>query len=145
MVCALNVFKLSVIYALLGGIILILLLSMRHYKAFVGAINAGAKDSILALINTCAAVGFGSVVKVMPSFQTLANHFLSTKFNPLITEAITINILAGATGSASGGMGIALESPRGKIRRSCHKRTHPPGVVPQGRLYFFRWARCPAP
>ncbi|GMB91688.1 GntP family permease [Helicobacter ailurogastricus] len=110
MVCALNVFSLSIIYALLGGIGLILMLSVGQYKRFVGAINAGAKDSILALINTCAAVGFGSVVKVMPSFHTLAQHFLSAKSNPLICEAITINILAGATGSASGGMGIALEA-----------------------------------
>ncbi|BDQ28540.1 GntP family permease [Helicobacter ailurogastricus] len=109
-VCALNVFSLSIIYALLGGIGLILMLSVGQYKRFVGAINAGAKDSILALINTCAAVGFGSVVKVMPSFHTLAQHFLSAKSNPLICEAITINILAGATGSASGGMGIALEA-----------------------------------
>ncbi len=30
--------------------------------------------------------------------------------NPLISQAVSVNILAGATGSASGGMGIALEA-----------------------------------
>ena len=35
---------------------------------------------------------------------------MGIKGNPLISEAVAVNILAGATGSASGGMGIALEA-----------------------------------
>ncbi|MFS8652727.1 MAG: GntP family permease, partial [Caldibacillus sp.] len=80
------------------------------YRSFVQGINNGAVGSITAIINTSAAVGFGSVVKAVPGFETLTNLLLNIKGNPLISEAIAVNLLAGATGSASGGMGIALEA-----------------------------------
>ena len=63
-----------------------------------------------AIINTSAAVGFGTVVKAVPGFQDLTRLVIGIKGNPLISEAIAVNILAGATGSASGGMSIALEA-----------------------------------
>ncbi|MCU9612358.1 GntP family permease [Caldibacillus lycopersici] len=106
----LNIFKFDIIVALLSGILLILLLNITKFKSFVKAINGGAVGSVTAIINTSAAVGFGSVVKAVPGFETLTNMLLNIKGNPLISEAIAVNLLAGATGSASGGMGIALEA-----------------------------------
>ncbi|KAE9528390.1 GntP family permease [Testudinibacter aquarius] len=109
-VVALNVVKLSIIIALLIGIILILVLSAAQYKSFIKAINEGANGSVLAIVNTSAAVGFGSVVKAVPGFAALSDFLLNIKGSPLISEAVSVTALAGATGSASGGMGIALES-----------------------------------
>ncbi|TNH06196.1 GntP family permease [Testudinibacter sp. TR-2022] len=109
-VVALNVVKLSIIIALLIGIILILVLSAAQYKHFIKAINEGANGSVLAIVNTSAAVGFGSVVKAVPGFAALSDFLLNIKGSPLISEAVSVTALAGATGSASGGMGIALES-----------------------------------
>ncbi|WP_243355788.1 GntP family permease [Bacillus litorisediminis] len=106
----LNVFEWDIIVALLSGILLILIFNFQKFKSFVKAINAGAIGSVTAIINTSAAVGFGSVVKAVPGFETLTNMLLNIKGNPLISEAIAVNLLAGATGSASGGMGIALEA-----------------------------------
>lgn len=106
----LNLLKWDIIVALISGIVLILLLNIHKYKSFVQAINNGALGSVTAIINTSAAVGFGSVVKAVPGFTTLTNLLLNIKGNPLISEAIAVNLLAGATGSASGGMGIALET-----------------------------------
>src|SRR5690606_8450995 len=63
-----------------------------------------------AIINTSAAVGFGSIVRAVPGFQNLTSLLLGIKGSPLISEAVAVNVLAGATGSASGGMGIALEA-----------------------------------
>lgn len=116
-VLLLNLFKLDIIIALLCGIGVILLLNLHHFKAFVGAMNEGAQGSIIAIINTSAAVGFGSVVKVVPGFSHITDWLLSVKGNPLISEAIAVNLLAGATGSASGGMGIALEALGEKYRQ----------------------------
>ena len=115
-VILLNVFSFEIINALLCGIISILVLNVYRYKDFVKAINAGAQGSIIAIINTSAAVGFGSVVKSVPGFQTLTNILLDFKGSPLISEAIAVNLLAGATGSASGGMGIALEALGSKYK-----------------------------
>ena len=74
----------------------------------MGSVNDGAQGSMLSIINTSAAVGFGSVVGAVPGFQTLTNLLLGIKGSPLISAALSVNLLAGATGSASGGMGIAL-------------------------------------
>ena len=60
--------------------------------------------------NTAAANGFGGVVKAVPGFATLTTMLLVIPGTPLISEAISVSVLAGATGSASGGMGIALEA-----------------------------------
>lgn len=109
-VVALNVSKLSIVNALLVGILLILVLSANRYKTFIKAINEGANGSVIAIVNTSAAVGFGTVVKAVPGFTALSAFLLNIKGTPLISEAISVTALAGATGSASGGMGIALES-----------------------------------
>ncbi|MFD2682549.1 GntP family permease [Bacillus seohaeanensis] len=106
----LNVFDWDVITALIAGIILIMLLNITKFKAFIKAINGGASGSVTAIINTSAAVGFGTVVKAVPGFERLTELLMGIKGNPLISEAVAVNILAGATGSASGGMGIALEA-----------------------------------
>ncbi len=106
----LNVFSWDVITALVAGIILIMLLNIDKFKRFIKSINSGANGSVIAIINTSAAVGFGTVVKELPGFQRLTELLMGIKGNPLISEAIAVNILAGATGSASGGMGIALEA-----------------------------------
>ncbi|MDX2323062.1 GntP family permease [Campylobacter hepaticus] len=112
----LNVFSFEIINALLCGIFAILLLNIHRFRNFVKAMNEGVQGSIIAIINTSAAVGFGSVVKAVPGFQTLTNLLLDFKINPLISEGIAVNLLAGATGSASGGMGIALEALGAKYK-----------------------------
>ena len=61
-------------------------------------------------MNTAAAVGFGSVVKITPGFAFLSELVLGIGGSPLIAESIAINVLAGATGSASGGLQIALDA-----------------------------------
>ncbi|MGR6980557.1 GntP family permease [Testudinibacter sp. P27/CKL/0425] len=109
-VVALNVSKMAIVNALLIGILLILVLSATRYKTFIKAINEGANGSVTAIVNTSAAVGFGTVVKAVPGFAALSEFLLNIKGTPLISEAISVTALAGATGSASGGMGIALES-----------------------------------
>lgn len=87
-----------------------MIVGYKNFKGFTKTISAGANGSITAIMNTSAAVGFGSVVKSVPGFQVLTKAVLGIKGSPLISQAIAVNLLAGATGSASGGMGIALEA-----------------------------------
>ena len=74
------------------------------------AINDGANGSMGAIMNTACAVGFGSVVKAVPGFAVLTNLALNMPGSILFSEAVAVNLLAGATGSASGGMSIALSA-----------------------------------
>ena len=102
--------EINIVEALLAGIVVSMIVGYKNYKGFTKTVSDGANGSITAIMNTSAAVGFGSVVKTVPGFKVLTNAVLGIKGSPLISQAIAVNLLAGATGSASGGMGIALEA-----------------------------------
>lgn len=107
-ILSLNLLNWDIVPALISGILSSMATNPKKYIGFTKTISAGANGSILAIINTSAAVGFGAVVRAVPGFQQLTDFVLGIKGSPLISEAVAVNILAGATGSASGGMGIAL-------------------------------------
>jgi H+/gluconate symporter-like permease len=94
--------------ALLTGIVLVLVCSFRTVKdKLAEGTKTAVGGSLLAAMNTASEYGFGAVIAALPGFMLVANALESIP-NPLINEAITVNLLAGITGSASGGMSIAL-------------------------------------
>jgi len=103
-----DAWEIDIIVALLAGILLGLALNIPRIENIKATLNQGASSSVIAIINTSAAVGFGAVVRAVPGFQTLTDLVMGIQGSPLISQAVSVNILAGATGSASGGMGIAL-------------------------------------
>lgn len=109
-VVMLNVFALNIIVALLLGIAVCCAMNAPQVKILLPAISAGANGSLTAIMNTSCAVGFGSVVKSVPGFTTLTDMMLNMPGNILLSEAVAVNVLAGATGSASGGLSIALDA-----------------------------------
>jgi H+/gluconate symporter-like permease len=64
--------------------------------------------AIVAIANTSAVVGFGGVAKVTPAFAAAVDFVTSLPGSPLIGSAIAVSVIAGITGSASGGQAIAL-------------------------------------
>jgi len=100
----------AIVVALIGGIATACLMNLKQAKRLLPAINEGANGSMTAIMNTACAVGFGSVVKAVPGFTLLKNAMLNMPGSILFSEAVAVNVLAGATGSASGGMSIALEA-----------------------------------
>ncbi len=109
-ILTLNVLKLNIVICLLIGNILTALLNMKKVSLFTKALNEGANGATIAIMNTAAAVGFGGVVRAVPGFKELSDILLGLKGSPLISEAVAVTTLAGATGSASGGMTIALNA-----------------------------------
>ena len=75
------------------------------------ALNAGAIGSLLAIMNTASEVGYGNVIASLHGFKAISDTLLGIHIGstPLFSEAITVTTLAGVTGSASGGMSIALD------------------------------------
>jgi H+/gluconate symporter-like permease len=103
----------ALIIALSVGVLLATLLNPKQLSGkLANAISLGATGSLLAIMNTASEVGFGNVVKVLPGFKTIAESMMSIGRggSPLLSEAITVNVLSGVTGSASGGLSIALDS-----------------------------------
>lgn len=103
----------ALIIALVVGIVIALVINPTRIKGNLAkAINLGAIGSLLAVMNTASEVGFGNVIKSLPGFQTIAHALMGINGggSPLLSEAVTVNTLAGVTGSASGGMSIALDT-----------------------------------
>ncbi|MGL5514679.1 MAG: GntP family permease, partial [Sporomusa sp.] len=63
------------------------------------------------IMNTASEVGYGNVIASLSGFKSISSALMGIKVggSPLVSEAVTVNILAGVTGSASGGMSIALD------------------------------------
>jgi H+/gluconate symporter-like permease len=97
--------------ALLAAILLVVFLSFgRIRSSFKSAAGAAVSGALLAGLNTGSEYGFGAVIALLPGFQVV-NEFLSHAIhNTLLNVAVRTNILAGITGSASGGMSIVLAS-----------------------------------
>ncbi len=94
--------------ALLAGIACVLLFAWTPVKAsFADGSKSAISGALLAGMNTASEYGFGAVIAALPGFLVVANALGSIP-NPLVNEAVTVTALAGITGSASGGMSIAL-------------------------------------
>ena len=109
-VVVLNVLKQHIVVSLLSGIVLCCLMNFQQWKILAPAISSGANGSLTAIMNTSCAVGFGSVVRLVPGFKVLTEAMMNMPGNILFSESVAVNVLAGATGSASGGMSIALSA-----------------------------------
>ena len=94
--------------ALLAGIACVLLFAWKPVTAsFAEGSKSAISGALLAGMNTASEYGFGAVIAALPGFLVVANALGSIP-NPLVNEAVTVTALAGITGSASGGMSIAL-------------------------------------
>ena len=101
----------SLIAAIFGAVLLHLFLYRRQLRSPVAAINEGTFGSMLPIFNTASEVGYGATVAALSSFARIRDSLLGLAPSyPLVSEALSINVLAGITGSASGGMSIALEA-----------------------------------
>lgn len=98
----------ALIIALLGGVIATYLLNRNYFKNFWDAVSEGTLGALIAIGNTAAVVGFGGVAKAVPAFTTAVDFMTSIPGSPLIGGAIAVSVIAGMTGSASGGQAIAL-------------------------------------
>ncbi|MGN7472390.1 GntP family permease [Brevibacillus sp. SAFN-007a] len=100
----------ALIISLSLGILAALLINVKQVKTkLASGLTAAAMGALLAIFNTASEVGFGNVVKTLPGFKLIQDWILGASDHPLVSEAIAVNVLAGVTGSASGGMSIALE------------------------------------
>ena len=96
--------------ALLVGVLLVVVLAFRTIRRrFAEGTKTAVAGALLATLNTGSEYGFGAVIAAMPGFL-VARDALSVIPNPLVNAAISTTALAGITGSASGGLSIALSA-----------------------------------
>ncbi|WP_372012948.1 GntP family permease [Pseudoxanthomonas sp. 10H] len=100
----------SVSVALAAAIVAVVALNRRRFAVLRATVDAGANASVLPILSVASLVGFGAVVAAMPAFAVVREWVLGIGGGPLVSLAVATNVLAGLTGSASGGLTIALDS-----------------------------------
>lgn len=107
-----NGFKVELLYGLGVGCLLSILL---FYKALGGAsgifgvISDGFNNGIFPCVIIAAVVGVGKVISATDVFAMIQENIIDLPLPGLLKIAVITTIIAGITGSASGGLTIALE------------------------------------
>ncbi len=100
----------SVVVALAAAIATVIMINLRRLPGLRESLTAGANASVLPALSVASLVGFGAVVAALPAFAAVRDWVLSIEGGPLVSLAVSTNVLAALTGSASGGLTIALDA-----------------------------------
>ena len=100
----------AVLVALACAIMVLVALNWSRLPSLRATIDAGANAAVLPVVSVASLVGFGAVVAAMPAFEAVRDWVLGIGGGPLVSLALSTNILAALTGSASGGLTIALDA-----------------------------------
>ena len=115
--------------ALLVGILLVFAFGFQQLKAeFAEGSKSAIAGALLASMNTASEYGFGAVIAALPGFIVIRDALKAIP-NPLVNEAISVTTLAGITGSASGGMSIALAAMANDFLAAANAAGIPPEVL----------------
>jgi len=100
----------SVAVALAAAVATLVIVNPWRLPAWRESMGAGANASVLPAFSVASLVGFGAVVAAVPGFALVRDWVLAIGGGPLVSLAVATNVLAALTGSASGGMTIALDA-----------------------------------
>jgi H+/gluconate symporter-like permease len=100
----------AVVTALAAAIIAVIAVNWRRLPAVRETMDAGANASVLPVLSVASLVGFGAAVAALPAFVIVRDWVLSIEGGPLVSLAVATNLLSALTGSASGGLTIALDA-----------------------------------
>jgi H+/gluconate symporter-like permease len=119
----------AVVTALATAIVTLIAISYRRLPELRASMDAGANASVLPVLTVASLVGFGSVVAALPTFATVRDWVLSIGGGPLVSLAVATNVLASLTGSASGGLTIALDALGGAYMRLAAEQGIDPALM----------------
>ena len=98
----------ALIVALLGGVLTAIAMNWKYFLNLERAVGEGVVGALIAIGNTAAVVGFGTIAKASPAFAMAVDVMTGIPGNALIGAAVAVSTIAALTGSASGGQAIAL-------------------------------------
>jgi H+/gluconate symporter-like permease len=100
----------SVVTALAAAVATLMLVGRKYLPSPRASMDAGANASVLPAISVASLVGFGAVIAGLPAFAAVRDWIFTVEGGPLVSLALATNVLAALTGSASGGLTIALDA-----------------------------------
>ena len=119
----------AVVTALAVAIVVLIVINYRRLPALRDSMDAGANASVLPVLSVASLVGFGSVVAALPAFAMVRDWVLGIEGGPLVSLAVATNVLASLTGSASGGLTIALDALGATYLKIAHEQGIDPGLL----------------
>ena len=119
----------AVVTALFVAIVVLVAVNYRRLPALRDSMDAGANASVLPVLSVASLVGFGSVVAALPAFAMVRDWVLGIEGGPLVSLAVATNVLASLTGSASGGLTIALDALGATYLKIAHEQGIDPGLL----------------
>lgn len=93
------------------------------------SVDAGANASVLPVLSVASLVGYGAVIAALPAFDLVREWVLGLGGGPLVSLAAATNLLAALTGSASGGLTIALDALGGTYLQLAQQYHIDPGLL----------------
>lgn len=118
----------AIIVALLAAIGTLVALNFQRLRGIRETMDAGVNAAVLPIMSVASLVGFGAVVAALPAFETVSDWVLGIGGgNPLTSLAVATTVLSSLTGSASGGMSIAL----GALGETYMQQAYVIGLSPQ--------------
>ena len=118
----------STILAMLGAILCLMAIHWKRGRELTDLLSQGAQSSLLPVFNAASEFGYGSTIAALSGFALVKEWMVGiAPSRPLVSEALSVNVLAGITGSASGGLSIALEA----LGETFYERGLAAGLEPQ--------------
>lgn len=106
----LNLLQQSAITSLAAACVVTYILFRKDLKNLRKTVADGSSNALYSIGNVCAVTGFGGVVSSVSAYGLVLGALDSIPGPPIVQLIVAVNLCAGVTGSASGGLGIALES-----------------------------------
>ena len=100
----------SVIISIVIADLFLVITNFKKLKNIKSILDEGVTNSFRPLLNSSAIVGYGSVIKSLAIFSVVQNFVFNISSNPIISEALSVNLICGLTASASGGLTITLDA-----------------------------------
>jgi H+/gluconate symporter-like permease len=100
----------SVVVALAAAVTTLIVMNRGRLSSLRESMDAGANASVLPALSVASLVGFGAAIAALPAFAAVRDWVLTIEGGPLVSLAVATNVLAALTGSASGGLTIALDA-----------------------------------
>ncbi len=119
----------SVAVALATATFVLVILNRSRLPALRESMDAGANASVLPALSVASLVGFGAVVAMLPAFAVVRDWVLSIGGGVLVSLTVATNVLAALTGSASGGLTIALDALGGTYLRLAAEQGIDPALL----------------
>ncbi len=119
----------AVVVALAAAIVVLFVVNGRRLPSLRASVDAGANASVLPAVSVASLVGFGAVIAALPAFALVRDWVLGLGGGPLVSLAVATNVLSAVTGSASGGLTIALDSLGGTYLRLAHEHGISPALL----------------